>query len=1416
MSNKDTLSVYPSPSLIADTYTPVGGSHDSVRASLTLNDDEEVDAILELRSNDKGFLLPRVSKKVIEESNVVDGMVFYNSTDNAFNFRADGAYVTIGTGTGDVFGPNVSAIGNIPTFSNTTGKVLQDSGVNISRVPPVLLTGRPAPLADNVNEIGNIGHIHFEGSDGVGIIFVDSLAGAQYIENDLGTFPPESQICTLITGGLPSASTTPSALLELQSSTGALLISRMTTAEIGDLNAVNGMLVYDTDTNHFLMFQDGAWTIIDDGGPSDGTVTSVAAGIGLTGGPITTTGTISIANTTVTAGSYSYPTLSVNAQGQLTACSSNSPVTSVIGTANQVLANGTSGSAETGAITLTLPQDISTTSSPAFQGLDILNNSGSFSVGNHLVIGDIAGASNEKYWNFTTNGETLYGISANDALNVGESWIQVVRSGDTIDSVSFPNGVVNVESLSTSTLVATDGSKNLVSASGSYSINAATATALQTARNINGVSFDGTADITVTAAAGTLTGNTLNSTVTSSSLTSVGTVSSGTWSASFGSVSGANLTNLTAANISAGTAGINISGNAATVTNGVYTTDAGTVTNTMLAGSIEFSKLIGSDIVIAESQVTNLTTDLASKLNLSGGTMTGNLILNGDPSSSLMAATKNYVDSLAAGMNIFVAVAASTANLSATYSNGSSGVGATLTMTSTGAFSLDGQAGVLNALYLIKDQSSTFQNGIYQLTTVGNVSTASVLTRASYYNTPTEITAGDIVNIALGTTNGGISYMETATITTVGTDPITYARWGGQSMTFTGNVSGSGFSPVTLSIGTGVVTNAMLAGSISDSKLLTISSSGKVSNSATTATSNNTASTIVARDASGNFIAGTITADLIGNATTATLATSATNATNTGITDDTTTNATMYLTWVTAITGNLPQKTSSSKLTFNPSTGTLTATAFSGAFSGTSTNADNIKTTIDDASSSAFRIPFAPLTATAYQALSVNDGITYYPNTRKLVQSGNSSSGATGYEIHSNNTASITLDRGGVGSALISYQTSATDKWRIGLRTSGNDKYDIYDAVNSAVVMSFTNGSPPKVNLPTLSSSTLLALDGSNNISNASGTYGISISGNSATATIVDDTTTNATMYPVWVTTNTGGLPLKVSSTKMSFNPSTATLTTTTFSGALSGNSTTATTLQNARTIGGVSFNGSANIVPQTIETASESSDATCFPLFVTATGTQQLQPKNNSSFTFDPTVCKLGVTSLLTTNLICDAVNNQQLEITSGWTDTGSGVIITGTSVNPSYTTTQSKVYVKRIGDTVMVKYEFERATGTTGTGDYLIALPSGYAFSPMVPLYSGSGSNVASAPMMTSLVGFGHISNGSSKGKCSAFAYDATHFRIAGENAFTNYQMYGATYYQLNSTSAFSMILIYPASGDSGVTTLTETQRFSAFSNA
>ncbi len=90
--------------------------------------------------------------------------------------------------------------------------------------------------------------------------------------------------------------------------------------------------------------------------------------------------------------------------------------------------------------------------------------------------------------------------------------------------------------------------------------------------------------------------------------------------------------------------------------------------------------------------------------------------------------------------------------------------------------------------------------------------------------------------------------------------------------------------------------------------------------------------------------------------------------------------------------------------------------------------------------------------------------------------------------------------------------------------------------------------------------------------------------------------------------------------------------------GSVSGNAGTATALQTGRNIGGVSFDGTAAIVPQTIESANEATDTTCFPLFITASGTQSLQPKNNTTLTFNSNTGSLGASLLTGTTSVTSA----------------------------------------------------------------------------------------------------------------------------------------------------------------------------------
>ncbi len=125
------------------------------------------------------------------------------------------------------------------------------------------------------------------------------------------------------------------------------------------------------------------------------------------------------------------------------------------------------------------------------------------------------------------------------------------------------------------------------------------------------------------------------------------------------------------------------------------------------------------------------------------------------------------------------------------YANGASGVGATLTAGSNAAFpTIDGIAPVLNQRYLVKDQASALQNGLYQLSTIGSGSVKWVLTRTTDADTSAELN-GLAVAISAGTTQSATLWGQTTISPVVGTDDLTFVSVPGNSNIVTQSVSGS-------------------------------------------------------------------------------------------------------------------------------------------------------------------------------------------------------------------------------------------------------------------------------------------------------------------------------------------------------------------------------------------------------------------------------------------------------------------------------------------------------------------------------------------------------------------------------------------------------------------------------------------------
>lgn len=405
-------------------------------------------------------------------------------------------------------------------------------------------------------------------------------------------------------------------------------------------------------------------------------------------------------------------------------------------------------------------------------------------------------------------------------------------------------------------------------------------------------------------------------------------------------------------NFSAGTITATLSGNASTATSATSATSAGSVTNSVTFNNGGAGGASGSTFNGSGALTVSYNTVGASPLAGSSSLTTTGTVTSGTWSASFGAVSGANLTNLTAG------------NLSGTIPSAVLGNSSLNVGTTSVALNRASANQALTGISSVTFPGAT--SGSVQLIPAAAAGIGTVLTMPA--TTGTVITSGDTGTVTStmildGTiVDADINASAAIAVSKLAASTISGVTLGGTLATLTMNTSGTGLSGSTTYNGSGAAT-------------FTVTSN---------ATNANTASTIVARDASGNFSAGTITATLSGNASTATSATSATTATtattatnlaggaanqihyntaastsayitaptvsstflgwngtafawsapssSTTVTDDTTTNATRYLTFTSATSGSITGvNVSSTKLTYNPSTGALSSTTVAGS-----------------------------------------------------------------------------------------------------------------------------------------------------------------------------------------------------------------------------------------------------------------------------------------------------------------------------------------------------------------------------------------------------------------------------------------------------------------------------------------------------
>jgi hypothetical protein len=239
---------------------------------------------------------------------------------------------------------------------------------------------------------------------------------------------------------------------------------------------------------------------------------------------------------------------------------------------------------------------------------------------------------------------------------------------------------------------------------------------------------------------------------------------------------GGTAANYFAGNVTIGASGVlagNGSGltdlNGSAITTGTVANARLTLATTSQAGIVQLtdSTSTTSSIIAATATAVKSAYDIAvAALPKAGGTVTGNItvstgakvVLVDSPVSGTDAVNKAYVDANLAGLSWKNSVrVATTANIAL-----------------TGIQTIDGNLLVAGDRVLVKDQTAPAENGLYVAGTG-----AWTRTTDADSTTPTNELNALAVFVDQGTINADSGWTQTATITTLGTDPITFTQFNG-------------------------------------------------------------------------------------------------------------------------------------------------------------------------------------------------------------------------------------------------------------------------------------------------------------------------------------------------------------------------------------------------------------------------------------------------------------------------------------------------------------------------------------------------------------------------------------------------------------------------------------------------------------